>query len=387
MNQRSAISARKIFDGSRWHEDCCVVFENGIVSDIVPAGQLPVNMPLADAGEGMLVPGFVDLQVNGGGGVLLNDEPSVEAIERICVAHRQFGTTALLPTLISDGPDTTALAIKAAQAAYQQKIAGCLGLHLEGPYLSQARRGAHDARYIRVAHEGDIASLVAARAQVANLLVTVAPEAVDPEQVRQLADAGIKVSLGHSDASCANAVALVEAGATLVTHLFNAMSPLGHREPGMVGAALSQGGVSVGLIADGFHVDPIVMGIAIRAKQGPGRIFLVTDAMSTIGSEQTFFTLNGRRISRSGGRLTLEDGTLAGADIDMIASVRFLHDVVGLELDEALRMASLYPAQALGVDKLHGHIGPGGRADFVQLSNALAVERVWVGGTAVFKAD
>jgi len=386
MNKRSAISARKIFDGSRWHEACCVVFENGIVSDIVPAGQLPVKMPLADAGEGMLVPGFVDLQVNGGGGVLLNDEPSVEAIECICAAHRQFGTTALLPTLISDGPDKTALAIKAAQAAHQQKIAGCLGLHLEGPHLSQARRGAHDARFIRMAHDGDIARLVAARAKVANLLVTVAPEAVDPEQVRQLVDAGIKVSLGHSDASCANAVALVEAGATLVTHLFNAMSPLGHREPGMVGAALSQGGVSVGLIADGFHVDPIVMGIAIRAKQGPGRIFLVTDAMSTIGSEQTFFTLNGRRISRSGGRLTLEDGTLAGADIDMIASVRFLHDVVGLELDEALRMASLYPAQAMGVDKLHGHIGPGGRADFVQLSNALNVERVWVGGKAAFTA-
>ncbi|MEX3009834.1 N-acetylglucosamine-6-phosphate deacetylase [Hoeflea sp. TYP-13] len=386
MTGEAATSAPRIFDGSDWHSGSAVIHRDGAVIGLAPASDLPDDLPVTSLDHGMLVPGFVDLQVNGGGGVLLNEMPSVEAIETICAAHSRFGTTALLPTLITDTRQRTEQAIAAATEALNRRVPGCLGLHLEGPHLSQARRGAHDPDLVRPATDEDIERLVAAGNTIDNLLVTVASEAVSNDQIETLSHAGIKISLGHSDASCETAVAAILSGASLVTHLFNAMSPLGHREPGMVGAALSQPGVSAGLIADGIHVDPASMGIAIRGKKGPGRIFLVTDAMSTIGSEQTSFTLNGRTVYRSEGRLTLEDGTLAGADIDMIASVRVLVESLGLELDEALRMASLYPAEALGVGAEYGRLGDGSRADFVHLSDDLSVEQVWIGGGSVFQA-
>ena len=384
MTDQSAICAPSIFDGSKWHAHAAVLFGAGRVTGIVPASRLPDSLPATHLQAGMLVPGFIDLQVNGGGGVLMNDDPCVETIETICRAHSRFGTTALLPTLITDTIERTEQAIDAATAALQRAVPGCLGLHLEGPHLSQARRGAHDPDLVRPAGDEDIERLLAAGKAIGNLLVTVAPEAVTAAQVNALSDAGIKVSLGHSDASRSTASQMVSAGASLFTHLFNAMSPLGHREPGMVGAALSEPHVFAGLIADGIHVDPASMGIAIRGKAEPGRIFLVTDAMSTIGSELTEFTLNGRTVYRSAGRLTLEDGTLAGADIDMIASVRVLVEQVGIDLGEALRMASLYPARAMGVAASHGHIGEDARADFVHLSDELTVERVWIGGNNVF---
>ncbi|MCP4316994.1 MAG: N-acetylglucosamine-6-phosphate deacetylase [Hyphomicrobiales bacterium] len=386
MTVQVATSAPRIFDGWTWHKGCAAYQSEGTALEIVPVSDLPGDVPVTRLDHGMLVPGFVDLQVNGGGGVLLNDDPSVESIQTICTAHARFGTTALLPTLITDTPEKTSQAIKAASDAIQRGVTGCLGLHLEGPHLSRARHGAHDPSLVRPATHDDIERLLAAQNAIENLLVTVAPESVSDDQIRVLSKAGISISLGHSDANCATAVNAMRAGASLVTHLFNAMSPLGHREPGMVGAALSQPGVSAGLIADGIHVDPASMGVAIRGKKGPGKIFLVTDAMSTIGSEQTSFTLNGRKVYRSEGRLTLEDGTLAGADIDMIASIRVLVDRMGLELDEALRMASLYPAEALGAADFHGKLGNGSRADFVHLSDDLAVEQVWIGGASVYEA-
>ncbi|MEM9107797.1 MAG: N-acetylglucosamine-6-phosphate deacetylase, partial [Pseudomonadota bacterium] len=290
------------------------------------------------------------------------------------------GTTALLPTLITDTPQQTDRAIQAAAEAMQVGVPGCLGLHLEGPHLSHQRRGAHDDALVRRATDEDINRLLDARERIANLLVTLAPESIAGTQIEDLSRAGIHVSLGHSNADFATATAAMQAGASLVTHLFNAMSPLTHREPGMVGAALSQGSVYAGLIADGIHVDPVSMGIAIRAKQRPGRLFLVTDAMSTIGSDQMEFSLNGRTVHRSDGRLTLEDGTLAGADIDMVSSIRMLVDHVGLDVEEALRMASLYPAEALGVDDRHGRIVAGCAANLVHLSDDLAVQQVWIDG-------
>jgi N-acetylglucosamine-6-phosphate deacetylase len=385
MTARTALSAERIFDGSAWHRGSAVLFDGGTVEDIVPVGELSGEVQVRHLGEGSLVPGFVDLQVNGGGGALLNDDPSVSGIETICRAHARFGTTALLPTLITDTPEQTERAIRAARDAISAAVPGCLGLHLEGPHLSHARRGAHDDALVRPATDEDIERLRGAARDIASLLVTVAPESVSDSQIMQLREAGIRVSLGHSNADCATAVSAMQAGAVLVTHLFNAMSPLTHREPGMVGAALSQPQVYAGLIADGIHVDPVSMGIALRAKQGPGRLFLVTDAMSTIGSEQQSFTLNGRTVYRSNGRLTLEDGTLAGADIDMISSVRVLVDKVGLDLEEALRMASLYPARAMGVDDRHGGIARGCAADIVHLADDLSVEQVWIGGDSVFR--
>ncbi len=386
MNQLTAISAPTIFDGRRWHEDSAVVHADGHVTTIVPERDVPHGATVRRLGEGYLVPGFVDLQVNGGGGVLLNDDPSGDAIERICRAHAAYGTTALLATLITDTPDMTQRAIEAAKAAIALPVAGCLGLHLEGPHLSKARCGAHDPALIRPATDADIDRLIDTARNIGNLLVTMAPEAVTAAQLKRLVDGGVRISLGHSAAGYGEARAMMEAGAHMVTHLFNAMSPLGHREPGVVGAALETGSVYAGLIADGHHVDPATMAIALRAKKGPGKLFLVTDAMSTIGSDLTTITLNGRQVTRADGRLTLKDGTLAGADIDMMASIRTLIDTVGVPLDEALRMASLYPAEAMGLAQTHGCLKAASRADFVHVSPALDVLEVWIGGETAHRA-
>jgi N-acetylglucosamine-6-phosphate deacetylase len=247
-----------------------------------------------------------------------------------------------------------------------------------------ARKGAHDPALIRPMEDADLARLVAARPKLPNLLTTVAAETVRPEQIAALVAAGIVVSIGHSDATYAQLGAAAEAGATMVTHLFNAQSQLGNREPGVVGAALDLGTLNAGLIADGIHVHSASIGVALRAKREPGRIFLVTDAMCVAGTDMTSFELTGRTVYRKEGALRLADGTLAGADLSMIDAVRFMHRTVGISLDEALRMASAYPAAAIGVAEDFGHLRQGARADFVVLGDDLSVRSTWIGGARVF---
>jgi N-acetylglucosamine-6-phosphate deacetylase len=383
---RFALTGARIFDGEDWHDDAALVVAGDTVEAIVPARDVPAGVKRIDAGGGMLAPGFVDLQVNGGGGLMINDRPDVETIRTICAAHAPFGTTALLVTLITDTREQTRATVGAGIAAARAEVPGFLGLHLEGPHLSLSRKGAHDPRLIRPMDDEDLAALVAARKALPALLTTVAPETAGPERIRALAEAGVVVSLGHSDATYTLARSGAEAGATMVTHLFNAMSQIGNREPGLAGAAIDTGTLYCGLIADGVHVDPATIGIALRAKRGPARIFLVTDAMATLGTDMTSFELNGRTILRKDGSLRLADGTLAGADLDMISAVRFMYDRIGLDVGEALRMASLYPAQAMDVADRHGRLGAGTAADIVHLSDDLFVRTVWIGGERVHEA-
>ncbi len=390
MTDLTALAAARIFDGERWHDDAALLIEDAHVAGIVPRDAVPASARTVEAAGKTLAPGFVDLQVNGGGGVQFNDAPGHDAIARIAATHRAFGTTALLPTLITDTRETTARAIRAATGA-SRSVPGCLGLHLEGPHLSLARKGAHAAGLIRPMEEADLEALAEAARHLPVLLVTLAPESVTPEQIARLARAGVIVSLGHSDCDYEAALACHEAGARLVTHLFNAMSPLGHRAPGLAGAALALPGLSAGLIADGIHVADPVAALALRAKAGPGRIFLVTDAMAPLGTGAESFTLNGREIRRtrgSGGigRLTLADGTLAGADIDMAASVAHLVDSVGVGPEEALRMASLYPAEAVGIADRKGRLAPGHDADIVELDADLRPLAAWVAGRRLYPA-
>ncbi|MEZ5912706.1 MAG: N-acetylglucosamine-6-phosphate deacetylase [Paracoccaceae bacterium] len=373
-----ALSADVVFDGERSHDRAALVVEHGRVAAVLPQSEVPAGLTQQWAGA-MIAPGFVDLQVNGGGGVMFNDTPDVATLRRMADAHARFGTTAMLPTLITDRPEVTKAAVAAVRDAVAAGVAGIAGLHLEGPHLSIGRKGAHDPALIRPMGPEDLAMLVAAARDLPALLVTVAVEAVTPEQIAALKQADAVVSLGHSGASFAEAEAAVAAGARAVTHLFNAMSPLGNREPGLVGAALAQGELSAGVIADGFHVHPASLGAALRAKVGPGGLFLVTDAMATVGSELTEFTLNGRRILRRGGRLTLEDGTLAGADLDMMAAVHFAAETLGLGIERALAMAGAVPARLMGLDRL-GWLGAGSAADFVVLDAGWTLQAVWRGG-------
>lgn len=374
---RLAIAGAEIFDGTKRQPHHAVIIDGGRILDKVPEGNIPSDLPVQRLTGGMLAAGFIDAQANGGGGVLLNDAPTANGVRTICDAHARFGTTALLPTLITDSPAITAKAVASVRDAIGSGTLGCLGLHLEGPFLSPERRGAHDANLIRTMTEADVDEVLSLG--IETLLITVSPERIAPAIIRRLVDGGVIVSLGHSNATYDQILAAVDAGARGVTHLYNAMSPLTHRAPGVVGGALDSGALWCGLIADGHHVHPAAIRIALGAKRPPGRIFLVTDAMSTVGSDQQTITLNGRTVWRRNGALELEDGTLAGSDLDMMSAVRFLVQQVGIELDEALRMASTYPAEFLKRPEL-GRIAPGARADLVHIDDDLHVRAVWRAG-------
>lgn len=337
-----------IFDGQDLLVGYAARFEEGRLVALTPEGARSKTGPVVDLEGGILCPGFVDLQVNGGGGVMFNDAPSVESIETIVQAHRSLGATRILPTLITDTPEKTQAAIEAAISACAMGMRGCAGLHLEGPHLSVARKGAHDAGLIRPMGADDLALLLQAAQKLPCLKVTVAPENTGVEQVKQLSEAGVLVSLGHTDADFDTCLAYAEAGARCVTHLFNAMRQMGNREPGVVGATLSSGALSAGLIADGIHVHPEVIRAAWDAKRSPGEIFLVSDAMAVAGTELTGFALEGREIARSKGRLTLSDGTLAGADLDLTTAIRVMTEQVGLALPVAIRAATHGPATLIG---------------------------------------
>jgi N-acetylglucosamine-6-phosphate deacetylase len=379
-----ALTGGRVFDCRRWHDNAAILIGDDRILAVVPRSEIPAEARVETVDGGTLAPGFIDAQVNGGGGVLLNDDPTPDAMERIWRAHRQFGTCRLLPTLITTTPATMEAALQAARIAGN----GIVGLHLEGPYLSPRRRGVHDDKAMTAMTDADADRLLSAGLQ--RLLLTVAPEQVTPTLVRRLVDGGVIVSLGHSDASYEEAMALIDSGATGITHLFNAMSPLQSRTPGLVGAALDAGSVWCGFIADGLHVAPATLRIALRAKRPPGRLFLVTDAMPTVGASTSSFMLGGRRIDRRDDRLVwlTEDRqeVLAGAHLDMASAVRFCVSALALPLDEALRMAALYPAQFLRLDSQHGRLAPGFAADIVHLDAGLTVTRTWVAGNATSSA-
>jgi N-acetylglucosamine-6-phosphate deacetylase len=365
-----AYAGARIFDGEAWHDDAALVVADGVVHSI---GVAPATATHVTLDGGVLAPGLIDLQVNGGAGHLVGPGTTTDDLAMVCATHRALGVTGLLPTLITDTATITDAVLAAGAEATRRQVPGFLGLHLEGPHLSMARKGAHDPALIRPMDEADLLRLERARATLPHLLVTIAAETVTPEQIARLVRTGIVVSIGHSDASFEVTSAAIRAGASMATHLFNAMSQIGNRDPGVVGAALHHGSVWAGLIADGIHVHPASLGLALRAKTGPGRIFLVSDSMSQAGTEMTSFELNGRTIYRKDGALRLGDGTLAGADLTLDAAVRYMHQAFGMELGECLTMASLYPAQAIGAKGL-GRLVPGGStADFVWFDDGLRV--------------
>ena len=380
MIEKKAYIGASIFDGTDEHFGAALVTEKKKILKIVPQEDVSSDYEIISLNQGIICPGFVDIQVNGGGGCLLNEAPSLQSLEKICDTHAKLGTTSLLPTLISDIPEITKAAQTCAIEASEKNIPSFMGLHLEGPHLATSRSGAHDKSVIKPMGKNECLDLETLAKKISKVLITVAPEAVPIEFVEQLTSAGVIVSLGHSDCTFAEAEDLVAAGATGVTHLFNAMSQFGSREPGLVGAALELGHLSAGIIADGFHVDEATIRIALRAKKSPGSIFLVSDSMATTGTALGSFELNGRTIFRKNGRLTLENGTLAGADLDLASAVRFMVNNVGISYIDALKMATIYPSTFIGMEREIGVLKPGARADFLWLDDDLNVQSVWRAG-------
>jgi len=325
----------------------------------------------------LLLPGFIDVQVNGGGGVLFNAEPTVEALATMGAAHRKFGTTGFLPTLITDTADVMRKALDAVDTAIEQGVPGVLGIHLEGPFLATARKGIHDASLFRLPDANDIAAITRNRRGV--VMLTLAVEEVPLDTIRQLSEAGVLVVAGHTAASYDTTRAALDAGVCGFTHLYNAMTPLGSREPGVVGAALDDPYSWCGLIVDGHHVHPAALRVAIAAK-ARGKSVLVTDAMPPVGADSPEYILNGQTIIARDGICQSDTGVLAGSALDMATGVRNLVNMVGLPLAEASRMASAYPAAWLGLDRTHGRLVAGQRADFAVMDEGLVVSETWIGG-------
>jgi N-acetylglucosamine-6-phosphate deacetylase len=327
----------------------------------------------------LLLPGFIDVQVNGGGGVLFNDDPSPESIRAIGAAHRRFGTTGFLPTLISDDLDTIGRAIAAVQSCLDAELPGVLGIHIEGPFLNSARRGVHDSRHLRVL-DASVLSLLC-RLRAGRTVLTLAPEMTTPEIIATLAAKGLLVSAGHSEASFDETTAAITHGLRGFTHLFNAMARLDAREPGIVGAALYDADTWCGIIVDGHHVDPIMLKLALRCKRHE-RFMLVSDAMPTVGSSKSTFVLQGRTIRVVDGICRDDNGTLAGTALDMATAVRNAVSLLGLDIAEAARMASEYPAEFLGLGHELGRIAPGYRANLVLMDDECHVHKTWIEGIA-----
>lgn len=374
----TALLNARVLIGDGLVEGLAVIIEGMTIREVAKASMVDIcGMAQVDLDRKVLAPGFIDLQVNGGGDVLFNDDPSEAALEKMVAAHRQFGTTGMLPTVISSTRDVLYRAIDVVAESIARGMPGILGLHVEGPFIAGGRRGVHNPSTFRSIDDEDVRQLARLRGGVA--LLTVAPECIDLSRIAELRRAGVVVALGHTDATYETARAALVAGASGFTHLFNAMSPLQSRSPGVVGAALEDASSWCGIINDGHHVHPAALRLAIKAKP-KGKMLLVTDAMPPVGGCSSTFELDGRHIQCADGRCTTTDGVLAGSALDMATAVR--NSVAQLDMDpaEALRMAAEFPARAIGLDGKRGHIVPGHLADLVALDANYRACIVWQHG-------
>jgi N-acetylglucosamine-6-phosphate deacetylase len=380
---RRVLSGARVFTGEHIVEGHAVVVEGERITAVLPAAEAPRDGQRRLPADSLLVPGFLDLQVNGAGGVLFNDTPTPEAALTIAAVARRTGTTGLLPTLMTDEQVKMQRACEAVAAARARPSSGVLGIHLEGPFLNPERSGVHSPQWMRKPDASDIELLVAIagrrKGDCGRVLLTLAPECVEDRDIARLAAAGITLAAGHTAATAERTQQALAAGVRGFTHLFNAMPPVVNRQPGPVTAALADRDAWCSIIADGLHVDPALLRLLVQVKP-PGKVFLVPDAMPPSGTDATSFVLFGKKVLRRNGRLTTEGGTLAGADIDMAASVRNCVQLLGLSLEESLRMASLYPAMFLGLDDQLGRAAAGHRADLTLLRPDLGVLATWVAG-------
>lgn len=374
---KQALVGARIFTGEEFLENHALIIANEKIEAIVPIGQVDNSIPLYQLGGGILAPGFIDLQVNGGGGAFFTNDTSVNAIQTMLDGHRPTGTTSLLPTLISDTREVHQAGVKAIADAVALGMKGVLGVHVEGPFFDLGRRGAHNERYIREMEQADIDWLTVSRPF--KLMLTLAPEHTKSGQIKALTDAGVVVCAGHTDAHYEHVIAAVKEGLSGFTHLYNAMRPTTGREPGVVGAALDTPDTWCGIIIDTYHVHAASARVAYQAKP-KGKVYLVTDAMSTVGSAEKSFQIYGETIYEKDGCLVNAEGRLAGSAIGMIDAVRLNTQWVGVELAESLRMASLYPAEYMQVDSYLGRICSGYRADVVHFTEEYRVTHTWVAG-------
>ncbi|MEP6906996.1 MAG: N-acetylglucosamine-6-phosphate deacetylase [Pseudoxanthomonas sp.] len=378
MSSLALVNGRVLTDHG-FDDGIAVLVEDGRIAALIPTHEALQRATAAhDLHGAILLPGFIDCQVNGGGGVLFNNAPTVDTLRRMGVAHRKFGTTGFLPTLISDDFDVMGKAIAATRQAISEHVPGVLGIHLEGPYIAPARKGTHDEAKFRLPDADEIS--LATSLDNGVTVITLAPERVPVADIRALVSRGAIVVAGHTAASYEETRAGIDAGIRGFTHLYNAMSPLTGREPGVVGAALEDETSWCGVIVDGVHVHPASLRVALAAKPR-GKVFLVTDAMPPVGADDPSYCLYGEVITARDGVVRNAAGVLAGSALDMATALRNAVDLLGVSLEEAARMASTYPAQFLGLADQYGRIAPGYHADLVALDDRLQVMETWIDGS------
>ncbi len=371
-----ALTGAKVFDGVSLQDGMAVIIEGKTISAVVHASQLPRGIEIHELKGGILTAGFIDVQVNGGGGALMNDHPTIETVKRIAQSHRKFGTTGMLPTVITDDQKIIDQAVGAVQAAISNHVPGVLGIHLEGPFLDVARKGAHPENFIRTMTRHDVDRIMAITCGA--VMLTLAPNKVPTKFIAELSQHGVLISLGHAEATVKEAQLALGAGARAFTHIYNAMSQLNGREPGMVGACFADSESYCGVIVDGLHVDDITLKVLFAAKP-KNRIMLITDAMPPAAGGPDTFELQGRNARRVGNKLQLEDGTLAGSIVSMDEAVRNTVKL-GVGIEDALRMASFVPAHFLRLENELGRIAQGYRASMVHLTENLYVNKTWIDG-------
>lgn len=374
-----ALTSSRLFDGEAWHENHAVLVKGENIVALCPANDIPANIPITDLGDATLAPGLIDIQVNGGGGELFNNRPDPETVAKIAMAHRRFGTTGIMPTIISDTPAVQQAAASAVATARARGELGVLGLHIEGPCFAPAKRGTHKASMIRTLQQSDLDWLC--QLQAFPVILTLAPEHAEPGQIAALTESGLILCAGHTEADIDCIKRAIAAGLRGFTHLFNAMSPLTARSPGAIGAALEDTETWAGIIADGHHVHPANIKLAQRCKPR-GKLLLVSDAMATVGAQNDSFELYGERIQACEGRLVNAEGKLSGSAIALIDAVQIAHRQAGIALDECLRMASLYPATFLQLEQQLGRLRAGYRADIISFDSDFNVGNTWVAGVA-----
>ncbi|MFV0478828.1 MAG: N-acetylglucosamine-6-phosphate deacetylase [Parahaliea sp.] len=374
---KQALLTSRLFDGEVFLEDQAVLLADDKIQALIPHHEIPVDYTHRVVIDGLLAPGLIDIQVNGGGGLLFNDQPDPAALQCISEAHRAAGTTSLVPTLISDQANIHRAGVAAAIASRAAGNAAILGIHLEGPFLAPARRGVHSAQAIRSPQASDIDWLCQCSSRLPTI-ITLAPEQLPTQAIARLNKAGALLCAGHTEATYEQICTAIDNGLRGFTHLFNAMNPLTARSPGTVGAALTSD-CWVGIIADGHHVHPANLKIALRTIPHQ-RLLLVSDSMSTIGSRQTHFELYGKPVRLSEDKLQTEDGILAGSAIALMDAVRYCHQHLHVSLDECLRMAALYPANFLGLEQKLGRIRKGFQADLVHFDTNFQVFDTWLAG-------
>ena len=377
---QTILTGARIFDGTQFLDDHCVVIKSGRIESILPANAISLNQQDTHIklDGGTLAPGFIDLQVNGGGGILFNNAPNSETAITMINAHRTKGVCGIFPTLISDSTETIDAGVNAIRSLITAKFPGILGVHIEGPFFNMSRRGVHNEQYIRKISQQDMEWLISL-ADIPTLL-TLAPECTKQGQIRELTNAGMIVCAGHTDAHAHEVKSAIQEGLIGFTHLFNAMRPMTSREPGVVGAALADENSYCGIIVDNHHVHPTSVLVAHQAKSR-GKLYLVSDAMATVGSPHKEFELYGETIAEKDGCLVNSEGKLAGSAIGLIDAVKLTHQSVGLSLEECLRMASLYPARFIQQDHLRGHIKIGYQADMVHFNDDFNVLNTWISGS------